>query len=30
MSYYRHHIFFCLNQRGNGEACCIQRQRPWG
>ncbi len=22
MSYYRHHIFFCLNQRGNGEACC--------
>jgi (2Fe-2S) ferredoxin len=24
MSYYRHHIFFCLNQRGNGEACCAQ------
>jgi (2Fe-2S) ferredoxin len=22
MSYYRHHIFFCLNQRDNGEACC--------
>jgi len=22
MSYYRHHIFFCLNQRENGEACC--------
>jgi (2Fe-2S) ferredoxin len=22
MSYYRHHIFFCLNQRSNGEACC--------
>jgi (2Fe-2S) ferredoxin len=22
MSYYKHHIFFCLNQRGNGEACC--------
>ena len=21
MSYYKHHIFFCLNQR-NGEACC--------
>ncbi len=21
-SYYRRHIFFCLNQRGNGEACC--------
>ena len=24
MSYYRHHIFFCLNQRDNGEACCVQ------
>jgi (2Fe-2S) ferredoxin len=22
MSYYKHHIFFCLNQRANGEACC--------
>jgi (2Fe-2S) ferredoxin len=22
MSYYRHHIFFCLNQRANGEPCC--------
>jgi (2Fe-2S) ferredoxin len=22
MSYYRHHIFFCVNQRDNGEACC--------
>ena len=22
MSYYRHHVFFCLNERGNGEACC--------
>ncbi|MHB1198822.1 MAG: (2Fe-2S) ferredoxin domain-containing protein [Polaromonas sp.] len=21
-SYYEHHVFFCLNQRGNGEACC--------
>lgn len=21
-SYYRRHIFFCLNQRDNGEACC--------
>jgi (2Fe-2S) ferredoxin len=21
-SYYRHHIFFCLNQRDSGEACC--------
>lgn len=22
MSYYRHHVFFCCNQRENGEACC--------
>ena len=22
MSYYRHHVFFCLNERRNGEACC--------
>ena len=22
MSYYKHHIFFCLNQRTNGEASC--------
>jgi (2Fe-2S) ferredoxin len=21
-SYYAHHIFFCLNKRDNGEACC--------
>ena len=21
-SYYQHHIFFCLNQRENGQACC--------
>ena len=21
-SYYERHIFFCLNQRDNGEACC--------
>ena len=24
MSYYKHHIFFCLNQREGGEACCAQ------
>ncbi len=24
MSYYRHHIFFCLNQRAKGEACCAE------
>lgn len=23
-SYYRRHIFFCLNQRDNGQACCAQ------
>lgn len=22
MSYYRHHIFFCVNQREDGSACC--------
>ena len=21
-NYYQHHVFFCLNQRANGEACC--------
>jgi (2Fe-2S) ferredoxin len=21
-SYYRHHVFFCCNQRANGEPCC--------
>ena len=26
MSYYERHIFFCLNQRDNGEACCSQHQ----
>ncbi|HET7527869.1 MAG TPA: (2Fe-2S) ferredoxin domain-containing protein [Burkholderiaceae bacterium] len=24
MSYYQHHIFFCLNERPNGEVCCAQ------
>jgi hypothetical protein len=24
MGYYKHHIFFCQNQRDNGEACCAQ------
>ena len=23
-SYYKHHIFFCLNERKNGETCCAQ------
>lgn len=22
MSYYKHHVFFCCNQRKNGSACC--------
>jgi (2Fe-2S) ferredoxin len=22
MSYYRHHVFFCLNQRDEGQPCC--------
>ncbi|MDB5986440.1 MAG: (2Fe-2S) ferredoxin protein [Nevskia sp.] len=22
MSYYRHHVFFCCNQRDGGRACC--------
>lgn len=22
LSYYTHHVFFCCNQRQNGEACC--------
>ena len=24
--YYKHHIFFCLNERKNGEACCANFQ----
>ncbi len=23
-SYFKRHIFFCLNERSNGEACCAQ------
>jgi len=25
-SYYQRHIFFCTNQRDNGESCCAQFQ----
>jgi (2Fe-2S) ferredoxin len=25
LSYYTHHVFFCCNQRTNGEACCADR-----
>ena len=24
--YFKRHIFFCLNERANGEACCAQHQ----
>jgi (2Fe-2S) ferredoxin len=23
--YYRYHVFFCINQRENGEACCADK-----
>ncbi|MBS0321863.1 MAG: (2Fe-2S) ferredoxin domain-containing protein [Proteobacteria bacterium] len=25
MSYFKRHVFFCCNQRDNGEACCADR-----
>jgi (2Fe-2S) ferredoxin len=25
MSYYRHHVFFCCNQRDDGRPCCNAR-----
>jgi (2Fe-2S) ferredoxin len=28
--YYRRHIFFCLNQRDSGEACCAQHDAQAG
>jgi (2Fe-2S) ferredoxin len=30
MSYYERHVFFCLNQRENGEACCAQHAAKAG
>jgi (2Fe-2S) ferredoxin len=30
MSYYERHIFFCLNQRDNGEASCSQHAAQAG
>ena len=24
-NYYQYHVFFCLNQRENGEACCADK-----
>ena len=29
-SYYQRHIFFCLNQRNNGDACCAQHDAQAG
>ena len=28
--YYEHHIFFCLNERKNGEDCCAQHEAQAG
>lgn len=25
MSYYKHHLFFCTNQRENGKTCCADQ-----
>ena len=25
MSYYKHHVFFCVNQREGGETCCAAK-----
>jgi (2Fe-2S) ferredoxin len=30
MSYYERHVFFCLNQRINGEACCADHAAKAG
>jgi (2Fe-2S) ferredoxin len=24
-TYFKHHVFFCLNQRENGEDCCMNK-----
>ena len=29
-SYYKHHIFFCTNQRDQGQACCADHQAVQG
>lgn len=29
-SYYQRHIFFCLNERKNGENCCVQHAAQAG
>lgn len=28
MTFYRHHVFFCVNQRASGEACCANHGSP--
>ncbi len=28
--YYKRHIFFCLNERKNGEVCCAQQRAQQG
>jgi len=28
MSYYRHHVFFCINKREDGSACCANHGSP--
>ncbi len=28
MSYYKHHVFFCINQREGGETCCANCGSP--
>jgi (2Fe-2S) ferredoxin len=28
VSYYTRHVFFCCNQRKNGEACCADHDAP--
>jgi (2Fe-2S) ferredoxin len=28
MSYYRYHVFFCVNQRTGGETCCANCDSP--
>ena len=30
MSYYQHHIFFCLTERKNGEVCCAHHDAQAG
>lgn len=29
-TYYQRHVFFCLNQRPNGEACCMDHRAKEG